>query len=171
MLGKIRSRSRSEDGQALVELALAIPFLLFVIFVIIDFGLAINTKDAAGNVANITVREAAVAGSSTVKCGSTTETTIQDYARCEATSTSSPQPCKVTAVDTTTSGSYASGDAVTVSISVPFNFLSIISGGVNSTLKVGSLSGTVTITQTATMRIEQTGSTSFLKSTDSAATC
>ena len=169
MLGRIRSRSQREDGQALVELALAIPLLLFVIFVIVDFGLAINTKDSASNVANISAREAAVAGSGTVNCGSTAESTIGAYARCEAAATSAPTPCYVQVTDSPSGNGYKVGDSVTVSISMKFNWLGVITGGVNSRLQVGGLP--TTITQTATMRVEQAAGTSTFLTSDTSSSC
>ena len=166
----MRSRSRSEDGQALVELALAIPFLLFVIFVIIDFGLAINTKDTADNLANVGVRQAAVAGASPATCSSSTNwgSTIQAYIRCTAQNNQEAVPCNITVTDS--GGSWAVGDSVTIAVSEHFNWLGLLTNGVNSTLKVGSLSSSSTITQTATMRLEQTASSTstYLGTSDSA---
>ena len=47
---------REERGQNLVELALVLPFLLFLIFGVIDFARAYNYKDQTTQVANETAR-------------------------------------------------------------------------------------------------------------------
>jgi Flp pilus assembly protein TadG len=152
---------RDERGQALVELALALPLLLFVVFCIIDFGLAVNTQNSATNIANITARAAAVTGSNQLVCGTTTETSLINYVNCQtqATAPTLGNACSVTPTDTN-GGSYTSGDSVKITVVYPFSWLGVISGGVNSTLR---LPGLVTrITQSATMRMEQASSSTIL---------
>ena len=155
---RIRSLCRDEDGQALVELALVLPLLLILVFAIVDFGLALNTENTADNIANIAVRQAAVIASGTSNCSGSSSQTLPQYVSCEITATGSGMSvCNVAVSDTTTSGSYTAGDSIQVAVSTDFNWLSIISGG------VGGIGGTgitkTTITQTATMRLEQTPST------------
>jgi TadE-like protein len=49
-----------EDGQAVVELALALPILMVVVLGIVDFGRAINYWNDENHIANLTARYAAV---------------------------------------------------------------------------------------------------------------
>jgi Flp pilus assembly protein TadG len=150
-----------DRGQALVELALVIPLLLFVVFCIIDFGLAINTENSDDNLANLAVREAAVVGTaSSVTCSGSAESTLTAWVDCEATHTAPGlgTPSAVCVGDTSTAtpnSNFTAGDPVEVEITVPFNWLGVITGGVNSSLKVGSLSSVSSIKQSATMRLEQ----------------
>src|ERR1700720_2211329 len=55
-----RSLRESEDGQAVVELALALPILLIVVLGIVDFGRAVNYWNDENHVANLAARYAAV---------------------------------------------------------------------------------------------------------------
>jgi len=57
----IRKRRKGEDGQALVEFALVMPFLLFILYGIIQFGLLLNTY--------ITVTDSARAGARQLALG------------------------------------------------------------------------------------------------------
>jgi TadE-like protein len=56
----VRAFRRSDDGQALVELALVLPVVLLILFGILDFGRALNTKNSANHLANLGARFAAV---------------------------------------------------------------------------------------------------------------
>jgi len=61
----IRTRLRSDRGAASVELALVLPVLLLVVFGIIDFGRAYNSKILVGAAAREGARVAAHGGSRT----------------------------------------------------------------------------------------------------------
>jgi Flp pilus assembly protein TadG len=167
---RFRSLRRDDRGQALVEFALTIPLLLFVLFVIIDFGLAINAQNSDTNLANLAARQGAVIGTATTAtCGSIAQPNLTAYVDCEAAATapSLGTPCNVTVSDPggTSTSVYNVGDSVQISVSVPFNWLGLITGGVNNNLKVASLTSRTTITQSATMRMEQSASrTGFLQS-------
>jgi Flp pilus assembly protein TadG len=73
-LRKLRCLGRAEDGQAMVELALALPILLIVIFGIVDFGRAINYWNDENSLANVGARIAAVGSipSADPTCGTKT---------------------------------------------------------------------------------------------------
>ena len=87
----MRKRTKNlqrEDGQALVELALVVPLLLFIIFAIIDFGLAINQYNNTTNLANLGARATAVVSTTnskpgTCSYGTNTYTTLVGYVDCE----------------------------------------------------------------------------------------
>jgi hypothetical protein len=78
-----RSLRESEDGQAVVELALAIPVLLIVVLGIVDFGRAVNYWNDENHVANLAARYAAVGTlPASGTCGG--KSTLKEYVECEA---------------------------------------------------------------------------------------
>lgn len=141
---------RGENGQALVELAFVIPLLLLFLFGIIDFGLALNQQNQDTNIANIAVREAAIIGAATSeKCGTTPESSLYLWTKCEAAAVGAPAPTGVCVYDTATSTngtSYSTGDPVEVKVTSSFGWMKLISG------QVGNLSST--LGANATMREE-----------------
>src|SRR5258708_39794933 len=62
MKRKLRNFFHDEDGQAVAELALAIPVLLLVLLAIVDFGRAVNYWNDENHVGSIGSRYAAVGG-------------------------------------------------------------------------------------------------------------
>jgi Flp pilus assembly protein TadG len=152
---------RREDGQAVVELALVIPLLLFVLFAIIDFGEALNQVNDTTNLANLGVRAAVVAVDPAVTpptCGSSTNLT--SYLQCQGALDASalgPGQLKVCVTDTTSS-TWAQGDTIVLKATDTFNWIKLLVGGVG---KLGGVvSGpTTTISSTATMREEASGNT------------
>lgn len=161
---KLIKRVRSENGQALVELAFVLPIVMLFLFGIIDFGLALNSQNEDTNIANIAVREAAVVGStSSVNCtlnGNTvSEPSLAAWTDCEAQVIGENAPVSVCVYDTagaSPSSTYATGDPVEVKVTSSFGWLKLITG------KVGNLSST--IGANATMRVEGTlnGTNTFL---------
>ncbi len=157
------NRFRREDGQALVELAFVIPVVLLFLFGIIDFGLALNQQNSDTNIANIAVREAAVVGTTTTAlCGTTTETSLGDWAKCESTSIGGPTLSNVCVADTASSSptnTYTTGDPVKVEVTSSFSWLKLITGQVSNLTSV--------IGANATMRVEGTltGTNPFLSPT------
>jgi Flp pilus assembly protein TadG len=153
---------RREDGQAVVELALVIPLLLFVLFAIIDFGEALNQVNDTTNLANLGVRAAVVAvnpASSPPACGAST--TMTSYLQCEgAFDAAALGPGQLKVCVTDSSGStWAQGDTIVLKATDTFNWFQLMVGG------VGKLGGVVsgpatTISSTATMREEAAGNTS-----------
>ena len=143
------NRLRGEEGQALVELAFVIPIVLLFLFAIIDFGLALNQQNADTNIANVAVREAAVIGTTTTAmCGTTTETSLSNWAMCESTTMGGPTLSTACISDVSgSSTTYTTGNAVKVSVTSNFSWLKLITG------QVGNLSSS--IGASATMRMEQ----------------
>ncbi len=156
---------RRQEGQALVELALVIPLLLFVLFAIIDFGEALNQYNDTTNLANIGVRAAVVASTtpSNPSCTNTsgTSTDLTTYLRCEGALDSTALTggaLTVCSSDTTNTSKYALGDTIQVKVSDTFNWLQIMFGGIG---KLGGAVGSLhtTISSVATMREEANNTT------------
>jgi Flp pilus assembly protein TadG len=140
---------RREDGQALVELAIVIPVVLLFLFAIIDFGLALNTKNSDTNLANLAAREVSVIGTgANPKCNGTTESTLTKWVTCiaPASGTTAPSICVADTAGATPSSTYAAGDPIEVKVTSSFGWVKLLTGQV-STLKS-------TIGGSATMRME-----------------
>ncbi len=59
---------RSERGTVLIETALLLPFILFLIMMIVEFGFALHTKISVNNAASEAARYASVSNPSDVTC-------------------------------------------------------------------------------------------------------
>ena len=146
-----------EDGQALVELALVVPLLLFIIFAIIDFGLAINQYNNTTNLANLGARATAVLSSSNTTPGSCvygtrTYTTLVGYVDCEGATEGSLSQSTVTVCDATSTSTISTGDTVSVHVGSSFAWFGILQGGIG---RIGGVVGpTSNIAGTAAMRME-----------------
>jgi hypothetical protein len=156
----------SQDGQAVVELALAIPVLLIVVLGIADFGRAVNYWNDENHVANLGARYAAVGSwpSTCVRKENPTEevstTTLVAYIKCQAYRDSPELEEGVKPA-----GSSGVQGGITVCVSAPKSEV-----GAPVTVKVtgkykwlpypkvlggGSTFAETTLTGTATMRLEQ----------------
>ena len=125
-----RLRLGREDGQALIEFAFVLVPLLLIIFGGIEFGRAWNAKNDTVHLANEAVRYAAVDQLTSANC-----TSIINEASLD----------KLTASIQVTQTPLASGDPVTVKVTVPFNTVVPL---LSDIMNFSSLSGT------ATMRFE-----------------
>jgi Flp pilus assembly protein TadG len=154
---------RNEDGQALVEMALVIPLLLFILFAIIDFGEALNQYNDTTNLANIGARAVAVASSTSTNptCvnpgGTVTSTTLTQYLDCEGATDNGALGVATVCPKDTSGSTWATGDTVQVVVSTQFNWLKALTGGIGRVNGLGVLSST--ISSTATMREEASNST------------
>lgn len=149
---------RGEEGQALVELALVVPLLLFIIFAIIDFGLAINQYNNTTNLANLGARATSVLSNSSTppSCtfNGTTYTTLVGYLDCQGAVQGKLNQVAVTVCDATSTTNFTTGDTLQVKVVDSFNWLSILTGGVG---RIGGLASLPTsISSTASMREEGT---------------
>jgi Flp pilus assembly protein TadG len=145
-------RLRAEEGQALVELALVIPLLIFILFAIVDFGEAINQYNDATNLANLGARAAAVASATnTDPAGCGTSTSLVSYIQCEG----ARDNAALANATVCASGTFTTGGTITVSVSSQFNWLHVLESGVGD---VGGLSLNSTISSQAVMRDEQANS-------------
>jgi len=166
---------RSEDGQAVVELALAIPVLLIVVLGIVDFGRAVNYWNDENQLAEQGARFAAVGSlpASDPTCGS--QTTVASYLTCEANIDSpelkngSGSSFGVHAYPNDTSGGVsvcvsvpnnAPGQEVTVKVTADYNWLPVpkVLGG-SATFTTVPLAGS------ASMRIEASLPSSWITTT------
>jgi Flp pilus assembly protein TadG len=143
-----------DDGQALVEFALALPLLVLFLFGIIYFAEALNYWNTETNAVNVAARYTAVIGnqSTTPSCGSSSNVT--DYAVCKAKSGAGALAgscAKIQDLTSNPSGSgsntFASGDQV--QITMKYN---------DAIPVIGPLFGpiNIAITSSATMMMEGT---------------
>jgi Flp pilus assembly protein TadG len=140
---RLRRIVRKEDGTAMVELALALPFLVALVFGILDFGRAYNYWLDSTHLANEAARMAAVGqpidrvldGASTPELKNGGGSVVS-----KATLT-----CSATLAPGSTNLSPDVGDQVKVTITSTYHFLP---------LPIVSALGNKTIQGSATMRLE-----------------
>jgi hypothetical protein len=154
-----------ERAVSLTEFALVAPLLFIVIFGLIDFGRAINYWNAETQMAAQGARVAAVNGSDTysgpcVYPSTQSASTLGDYIQCQADTnelrcgSSSVTKAAVQISLPGTSG--AQGQPIKVAVSTQFNWMPLLSsGGRAGLIPLPNLSPTVTISGTATMRLER----------------
>ena len=73
-------RAKREDGQALVEFALAMPFLLLLLTAILQFGAVYNKYEALTDAARTGARELAIEYASTDPCDAGIDQTVASAA-------------------------------------------------------------------------------------------
>jgi Flp pilus assembly protein TadG len=166
-----------EDGQALVELAFALPILLVVLLVIFDFGRAINYWNSENSLANVAARYAAVGtlpSTSSDPCNGSTSS-LAVYIQCEAgqyglRDATSGKPGLQPPSSGSTVGvcvsvpTNSAGQQVTVKVYGTYNWLPLPKMfGINPTFSNVQLVGS------ATMRIENTVPSGWI--TDTTGTC
>src|SRR5262249_10700251 len=150
--GHGRQTRSSENGQALVELALILPFLLLLIFGVLDLGKALGYKNDQTNLADVGARLAVVsAGTACKPC--TPGQTIDQYivgTAPAALQSGGSSPATVTFTfpnfDPSLPGNkgYCTGDPVKVTVTSTYRFLKFLFGS----------NVTHPITTSATMRME-----------------
>jgi TadE-like protein len=165
-----RTLRDSEGGQAVVELALALPVLLIVVLGIVDFARAVNYWNDETHLANLGARTAAVGVMPASGPCSTSESTLAAFIQCQAgidspelqngsgTSTGVQAPVGVcVSIPKATVG-----EPVTVKVLANYSWLPMpkVLGG-SFKLAETSLSGT------ATMRLEQVPPSNFATTTSS----
>jgi Flp pilus assembly protein TadG len=138
-----RTLRRSENGQAVAELALVLPLLLLILLAILDFGQALNTKNTANHLANLGARFAAVG---TIPSGSS----ICDY----VTSTAAPSNLQKKLGVAVTEPTETVGSQITVKVTNNYHWLRFING------TIGGITST-TVAGEATMRLENTANGSM----------
>jgi Flp pilus assembly protein TadG len=144
--GRLRRRLRllSESGQTAVEFGLVVPFIVFLIWALVDFGKGVNYWLDANHLANQGARLAAVLGNQPPPGGGTMQAYIQQQAETSELRNgtgSVTSPAKVCV--TFPNGTPKIGDPVTVTVTAPYQWISFIGGT------------TFNISGSATMRLEQ----------------
>jgi TadE-like protein len=144
-----RAFSNSEDGQALVELALVLPVLLLVLFAIVEMGHAVNTWNNSTDIANIVARAEAVGHKpSSGACSGN----VSEFVKCEAKADGIPESEKVT-VCVGAPASAKVGSPVEVKVYSEYKWLPYLA----------ALGPASAITGRATLRIEQVTNESEFK--------
>jgi Flp pilus assembly protein TadG len=139
-----RTLRQSEDGQALVELALVLPVVLLILFGILDFGRALNTKNTTNHLANLGARLAAVG---TIPSGSS----ICDYISSSAAPSNLQKKLGVRVTEETPP---TVGSPVTVKVTNNYHWLKFIEGTIKVTVPTP-------VAGEATMRLENTANGSM----------
>jgi Flp pilus assembly protein TadG len=139
VLRSLRARLRREEGQALVEFALVVPWLVLLVFGAIDLAKAYSYWNDSTHLANVGARFAAVG---TLPSG---YTDLETYLKDQAESSSLGDAISVH-ICNPTGGAYQIGQPVKVVVSSSFSYLPFVPGTLNST-----------ITGTATNRVERLG--------------
>jgi Flp pilus assembly protein TadG len=136
---RFRDRLREEDGQALAEFALVLPWIVLLLFGAIDLAKAYSYWNDSTHLANVGARFAAVG---TVPSG---YSDLQSYLKAQAENADLGSRIAVTVCNPTGSGN-AIGQPIKVTVSSSFAYLPFLPSTLNSA-----------ITSTATNRIEQQG--------------
>lgn len=131
---------------ALVEFALVLPFLLVIVFGMIDLGKAVSYWNDETHLANQAARYAAV--NTCAACDSASKT-INTYVPAQA-ETNELATNATLAIEFTGTGpkNHCTGQPVKVTVSYNYNFLGFVSQAIN-------FIGPIQITASATSRLEQ----------------
>lgn len=124
---RLLSAGRRDDGQALVEMALALPLLLLILTAILQFGITYNKYITLTDAVRAGARSLALEGGSLDPCDPAIAMTINSAINL-GLSSSEVSPSFSNSSDTCGSGSYPShtagtantGDTATITASVPF---------------------------------------------------
>jgi hypothetical protein len=137
---------RSEDGQAIAELALVLPVLLLVLVGIVEIGHAVNAWNNDTNAANVAARYAVV-GNLPTTGACPNKTTFEAFIVCEAELAGVPKPI----TSCVSIEKAAVGEPVEVKVYSKYKWISY--------LKLPQTEAA--ITGTATMRLEQVPNSSL----------
>lgn len=138
-----RRYRRRDSGQALVEVAIALPILLGLLVGIFEFARAYNVKQVITNAAREGAREAVLPSTTTTApVTAVVNARLSDAGISSATITYNPADVN-----------QGTGTAISVTVSMNYTFVFI--GPVMQLMAPGSPDpGTITLTSTATMRKE-----------------
>ncbi len=144
---------RGAKGQSLVEFALVLPILMFIVFGIVDFGLGIRSYISLTNATREGARFAAVgnpAGSYPSNCDGSTNTTVigRVCVAIEGLKLSDVQSVSVSYPD-----GQASGNSVVVSATYVYHFVSPL-GALAHFFTDGTFPTTITLSTKSDMRLE-----------------
>jgi Flp pilus assembly protein TadG len=130
-----------DSGQALIEVAIALPILLALLVGIFEFARAYNVQQVITNAAREGAREGVVLQSS-----------VEAGARARAIARLSDANISGATLIFSCSGGCATGEALSITITVPYTFVFI--GPVLSLFSSGVDPGTINLSSTSTMRRE-----------------
>ena len=139
---RLRRRFLSEAGQSAVEFGLIVPFMVFLIWALVDFGKGVNYWLDANHLANQAARAAAVLGNQAPPGGNLC-TYIQQQAETTELRNGTGSVTSALKVQIAPGGSSQIGDPVTATVTAPYQWIPFIGGS------------TFNITASATMRLEQ----------------
>jgi len=134
-----RRTGKKEGGQSLVEFALVLPIFLLILFAIVDFGMAFHAWITVTNSAREGARVGAVRASAA---------DIEQRVR-DTTGTLDQDDLLVTV----TNAEGDPGQSVVVDVSYDYSLISPLAGIVNM-VSGGTISGSLTLSSTADMRLE-----------------
>ena len=138
--GRLKGHTRfGEAGQALVEIAIALPILLALLVGIFEFARAYNIQQVITNAAREGAREGVVSGQAAAQPVVDARLLAANISGQTVTVSCVPVAC-------------ANAAALTVDVSVPYTFVFI--GPVLGLFSSGVDPGTITLTSTSTMRVE-----------------
>lgn len=128
-----------DAGQALVEVAIALPILLALLVGIFEFARAYNVQQVITHAAREGARHGVVEASAAAEAQTRATLRLADGNISGATVTATCSPC-------------GTGDELRVQVTVPYTFVFV--GPVLSLFSSGADPGTINLSSTATMRIE-----------------
>jgi Flp pilus assembly pilin Flp len=135
----LRTFSKSEDGQAIVELALVLPVLLLILVGIVELGHAVNTWNNDTDIANVAARYAVVG--KLPSSGACASGSFDAFIKCEAEKDGVPTP-----ISSCVSVPVAKvGEPVEVKVYSKYKWIGLL----------GFSSPESSVTGRATMRLEQ----------------
>ena len=144
---------RGGKGQSLIEFALILPILMFIVFGIVDFGLGIRSYISLTNATREGARFAAVgnpAGTYPSNCNGSTSTTVIGRA-CVAME--GLDLSKVSSVTVSYPDGQASGNSVVVQANYTYHFVSPLAAMVHF-FTGGSFPSTLSLSTKSDMRLE-----------------
>jgi len=143
-----RGRREGERGSELIELALVLPILLFIVAGIVDFGFLFQRYEVVTNAAREGARVAVLPGYGQADVNAR----VQQYLTASGLNQTPTVPPLVYGTQTLPSGLIVNTVQVTVTYPSSFSFIGPIAGMVG-----GSGWSTLTLTATSTMRSESAG--------------
>jgi Flp pilus assembly protein TadG len=144
-----QGRFSSEEGVALIEFALVLPFLLLIIFGMVDLGKAVSYWNDETHLANQAARYAAVNSCSACDtAGQTINQYVKSQAETNQLATSAILTIQFTGPNTNGSKNHCIGQPVKVIVSYDYYLLSFVSDRINWI-------GPIHIRASSTMRLEK----------------
>jgi Flp pilus assembly protein TadG len=143
---------KDDQGQALVEFALVVPFLMLILISVMHFGRAFNYWNDETHLTAEAARFAAVNRKPDMTSGLSLQAQIKAQADAADLKGATTQVCV-----SFPNGTSNQGDPVKVTMTFPFSWIPLISTGVTVGSKVivpGTGIGSTTLTSSAVMRLE-----------------